>query len=620
MPEVSAPLETAATLLLEPSFKHEGVWHELPSRLADVQRDASGVRVEVVIGLPPSVPEKAPIGVHVAAHAVQCDRGMAHETEAMIVPKGASLEFSFGLARGSSKAAPPVRFSIDACEQTNCSTVFDEIVDPQAAASAEWADRIVDLEAMADKNVRFIFQTEAAAAADAPIMPVWGDPVVYARADRREDPPPNVVLISLDTLSARHLKPYGYAHQTTPFLDDTFGENGTIFEHAVAAATSTSPSHMTMFTGRQPSVNGVTTGVEVLPTQIPTITEIIRAAGLATAAVTEDGWLAVQHGFGRGFGTYVENKSPDIMQPTGQIDRTLDKAIAWLGRNANRHFFLFIHTFQVHDPFTPPQEYAALFPTVYGHEVTANSPRHLLEHRAYDQEIRYADDELKRLFATLRNHDLDENTVVIVVSDHGEEFGEHGWIGHGAHLFEEVSRVPLMFWGKGIGKKRRIVDPVGHADLAPTILELLRLTVPAGVQGRSLVPILADGPQHLEPRPYFTESWGAATKNVSFEPIDFVRPAFAVRLGDRKLARYKTNEGFRFEYYDLFEDPLEWGNLYAQRQQEVADLERLLTHYEADCAAAHAEAIRATASPKNPDEPTMDPRQLDKLRALGYLD
>jgi arylsulfatase A-like enzyme len=366
---------------------------------------------------------------------------------------------------------------------------------------------------------------------------------------------------------------------------------------------------MTIFTSLPPSVHGATDGFKVLASGILTLPEWIRAQGLDTAAVTEDGWVGAHQGFARGFDVFIENESARITAPEGQVDRTFARARRWLELHRDKRFFLFLHTYQVHAPYAPPARYAGLFVPPEGQA----APLHVRQLADYDREIRYTDDELAGLFAALERLGLADRTIVVVTSDHGEEFLEHGLVSHGAHLYEESVGVPLVLRGPGIPAGRRIAAPVGHADLMPTLLELLGLPVPGGLSGRSVRPLLQGGSGELEARPVFSEGWATfqpgADGGRAFEP-----PSLAVRRGERKLARYRSPDGTRYELYDLSADPGERSDLSRSEPGEAGGLRALLEAYERETARADRPAAPATAAP------ALDADREEKLRALGYLE
>jgi arylsulfatase A-like enzyme len=424
----------------------------------------------------------------------------------------------------------------------------------------------------------------------------------------------NIILISIDTLSAKHLPTYGYEFDTAPFIDQVLAKEGVVFDRCVAAATTTPQAHMSMFTSVQPCVHGVVNGLEVVTGKLTLLAEVLRAAGYETGAVTEDAWLACERGFGRGFNDCMENKSPDIMLVEGQIGLTLARAREWVQRNADMSFFLFVHTYQVHEPYAPPDEYRDLFRVRDGQEVGDDAPRGTSEVVGYDQEIRYTDDELRKFVDFLRDQKLLDRTAIVLTSDHGEEFAEHGFRRHGPTLYDEVTRVPLILWGPSLlPRGKRVTETVGHIDLMPTILDIAGLAAPTGASGMSLLP-LARGEAGVPPGPRYTEARVPSALNKDYEQVAFTPPAFLVETGLHKLSRYNDDNGFRYEFYDLGTDTGERNNRFSDGSAPVVQLQGLVDAYESGCRAA---AVRLGSEAK--EAVTLDPANMEKLRALGYV-
>lgn len=608
-------LREARQVLVLPRVKVGATWLEPPPQLLQARRHErySSVRVEIPI---PANPERRPVQISARGYGLDLMDLENLSTPAVEIPQGAWLEFAIGVLEPAS-GFDPVEFRVRACRGKDCETIFVGTFDPAGPDGGHWQDQRVSLTALAGGTRSFRFEARRLAQ-DAPFsLPLWANPTLYAPEARGADER-NVILLSVDTLRADHLSSYGYVHDTAPFMQERFGERGTVFETLVAAATITTPSHATMFTSLTPVTHGTIDGLHVLPKNLPTLAEWVLHQGRTTAAITEDGWLSIRHGFGRGFESFVENRSANIMDPEGQVDRTFAQARAWLTRNRDKRFFLFLHTFQVHTPYAPPARYDDLFAEHEGERIDENSPSQLRWMAEYDREIRYVDDELRLLFETLDALDLGRDTVFILVSDHGEAFLEHGVLEHGSRLDEEVVRVPLLMWGAGIPAGRRIQVPVAHLDLMPTILDFLRLPAPPGIQGLSLRPVLDGGDDaSFTNRPLYSESRGTMSLGPDRSIKIFEPPAFLVRIGDRKLTRYRNEgDGLSYEYYDLASDPEERRDLYRSHADEAADLFELLESYE-----ERGRALRARIDRGEPDSQAveLDPRQEEKLRALGYL-
>ncbi len=529
------------------------------------------------------------------------------ESRDVEIPQAGELTFALGATFGSpADTDRAVTFEVRACQAAACDAVFSERIDFTTAPAAEWLKRRVTLAPLAGTSRRFVFTTRTTSPTT---RVLWASPTLRAAIPRAATAR-NVILVSLDTLRADHLGSYGYHHDTAPFIDATFARGGTLFEHCVAAATTTMASHMTMFTSVPPSVHGV--GLEApvaLPSSIAPLPELLQAAGFTTGAITEDGWVTIKR-FGRGFDTYQENTGPNLMEPTGQVDVTFGQAKDWLKSHRDERFFLFLHTYQVHYPYVPPQEYAALFA-----DPGTTPPGFAGDAANYDREIRFVDDTFRDLFETIRSLELDDETIIVVTSDHGEEFGEHGCQYHGPHLYEEVAHVPLMMWGPGIPAGRRIAEPVGLLDVLPTILDLAGVAIPAQAMGQSLVPALASG--HAEAnRRLSTEAW--AMLNCGGHV--YKSPGIAIRVGAQKISRYTRDGAVAYELYDLAADPGERDDRQHEPGAGAAALKSLVDGYQDDCR-TRAAALRGQRGPESePSDVPIDERQREKLRALGYVE
>ncbi len=527
------------------------------------------------------------------------------ESRDVQVPTAGELTFALGATFDAGTATDRVvTFEVRACRAAACDTVFSERVDFTSPSAEGWLKRRVTLAQLAGTPRRFVFLARRSSPTT---RVLWATPTLRP-AIPRDASARNLILVSLDTLRADHLGSYGYRHDTAPFMDATFARGGTLFEHCVAAATTTMASHMTMFTSVPPSVHGV--GLEApvaLPSSIAPLPELLQAAGFTTGAITEDGWVTIKR-FGRGFDTYQENTGPDLMEPKGQVDVTFGQAKEWLASHRDERFFLFLHTYQVHYPYAPPKDYAALFA-----DPAATPSGAAADATNYDREIRFVDDTFRDLFATIRSLGLDDETIVIVTSDHGEEFGEHGCQYHGPHLYEEVAHVPLMMWGPGIPAGRRIAEPVGLLDLLPTILDLAGVAIPRQAMGQTLVPALASG--HAEAgRRLSTEAWSVLNCGGHV----YKSPGVALRVDAQKIARYDRDGSNGYELYDLAADPGERRNRYDETSAGV--LKDLVDRYLDDCR-TRAAALRGQGGPESvPTDVPIDDRQREKLRALGYLD
>ncbi|MFP6627482.1 MAG: sulfatase [Myxococcota bacterium] len=592
-------------------------WISLPGQRVSSVYERGKLRVHVDFELPESAGRKA--GVWVQAFAPRDSQAATHQTAHFRVPEAARLAFAIGVLEPAWLAGA-VEFSVSACEGGACETVFRKRVDPARSSERNFLDHAVGLQQWAGREIALRF--EARPLGDAGVsLPVWADPVLGV-PQPRDAAARNLVLISLDTLRADHIGAYGYARDTTPFLDSLAAE-GVLFENYVAASSSTRPSHMTMFTSLYPSVHGATenTGVRALPVSVKTLAELLREAGVATAAITENGAIDRSRGFDRGFDVYVENRdSQSANLRSGHIEETFARGADWLETARNRRFFLFLHTYQVHNPFTPPAAYDRFFSGDPGELARPAALRADWDPLLYDREIRYADDRVAALVGSLRAAGLLEDTLLVVTSDHGEAFLEHGFAAHGASVHHEVVNVPLLVSGPRIPAGRRLKNPVPMVDLMPTLLDLMGVAASGGEMGRSQAALVEGAPEpDVVERAIYSEAW--AERAYRAEGFDLIpQPTLALRLRGRKLVRSRTDSEdptrYRYELYDLVADPLERNDLYPHDPSAADDLLRILRRYERAVKGRHARL----ASPATDSEPRLDPDLEEKLRALGYLE
>lgn len=319
------------------------------------------------------------------------------------------------------------------------------------------------------------------------------------RADSTLRPTRGVLVISLDTLRADHLSAYGYSRDTSPFLD-ALARRGVLFEQVIAQYPSTLTSHMCVFTGLYPGEHGVYPPDAVLSERIPTLPELFRAGGYRTGGFTEGGFVAGRFGFARGFDTFDDRarRKPD------DVERTLARARAFVeGIGPEERYFLFVHSYQIHDPYDPPEPYASMFRDGEPPDTFPPDAAHLVRHNTYggelpagtveyfealyDGSIRYADDQLAEFFAFLEERGLTDDLTVVVLSDHGEQFQEHGQFVH-ADIYYETMHVPLVVVHPGLPAGRRVGRPVELLDVAPTLLDLAGIDADVSMSGRSRIP------------------------------------------------------------------------------------------------------------------------------------
>ena len=342
-----------------------------------------------------------------------------------------------------------------------------------------------------------------------------------------------LLLISIDTLRADHLGCYGYGRDTSPFID-SLAARGTLFENAYVQLPGTLPSHMSIFTGLYPSEHNVFPPDGVLAASIPTLPEVLLANGFRTAGHTEGGYMHAGYGFSRGF----EKFDHGAWRVETDLTRTFSRGLEFLQEVGGREpFFLFLHTYAVHDPYADARLPESHFPEAYGSLYWQDSPPPgavsptgpLLNQlnqqgkvhddsvkdyyrAAYDAQIRYLDDVLRDFFGTLEAMGLLDEMTIVLTSDHGEEFAEHGKLLHG-QIYRETLHVPLIVLHPGLPPGRRIPHLVQSIDIAPTLYDLAEVEAPPPMSGASLVPLL-QGEEPVGARDALVTSENSAARSL----------------------------------------------------------------------------------------------------------
>jgi len=433
--------------------------------------------------------------------------------------------------------------------------------------------------------------------------------------------PPNILLITIDTLRADHLSCYGYPLRTTPNIDRLAGQ-GVRFERAYTPIPLTGPAHISLFTGRYPQehgarINGLAHDDKARLLFWP---QILRRYGYRNAAFVSAWPLAGRLSrLDELFDHYDEelNRSYQWLNSSRWAEDVTPKAIAWLRTAAHRPFLLWVHYFDPHSPYRYRREFGRL--ARIGRAKRAAMSEEMRERVArYDSEIAYTDHHVGKLLEALEALDLARSTLVVLLSDHGESLGEHGYVGHGRHLYENIVRIPLILRWPGIIAAGKVVEgAVSLVDVAPTIIELAierfhgPLNIHALFSGRSFAKALEPGgmpPQERLIRHItFGGKKGFWPRWLSFLWTDLDDRPLRIGLlaGSRKLI-YSPQSG-SLEIYDLGRDPQELLPTRPARksplyQTETARLEQWL------------ESTAGAAG-----ENRMTERDLRVLRSLGYV-
>jgi arylsulfatase A-like enzyme/tetratricopeptide (TPR) repeat protein len=400
---------------------------------------------------------------------------------------------------------------------------------------------------------------------------------------------PNVVLVTLDTVRADHLGCYGHPRSTSPNVDALAGR-GVLFSQAATVAPLTLPAHASMLTGMYPTHHGVrVNGNTAVGQSQRTLAEVLHDRGYATGAFIAGFVLDGRWGLNQGFDVYddrfdlnrYEHVDLGSVQRPGNV--VMDAALAWLAAHEQGSFFAWIHLYDAHAPYEPPEPFASQYA---GLGLAG----------LYDGEIAFADAQVGRCVSWLRENGLDRKTVVVVVGDHGEGLGSHGEGNHGYFVYDYALRVPLVVATplaalQGV----RVESQVSIVDVFPTVLALAGFDVPGTVHGRSLVPAMLGRP--LAEGYAYAESMTPSLQ-FGWSPLQTLR-----------TSRYKLIQAPRPELYDLSVDPGEQTNVAARQplvlEELAARLDRLV-----------AETSRDAPEPATAD---LDMDTVERLAALGYI-
>ena len=401
---------------------------------------------------------------------------------------------------------------------------------------------------------------------------------------------PNVVLISLDTTRADHLGCYGNADARTPAIDG-LARQGVLFSQAASPAPLTLPSHSSIMTGLYPTNHGVRlNGTNALSQQHTTLAEALSDNGYQTGAFVGAFVLDGRWGLNQGFRTYDDQfdmskvKQLDLAAVQRPANQVFDAALRWLDERKSGPFFTWIHLYDPHTPYEPPEPLMS--------EFSRRGPA-----GPYDGEIAFVDQQVDRLLSWLRSTGIDQRTIIVIVGDHGEALGSHGEGTHGYYIYDYAQHVPFIV-ATPIDRLQgvRVDSQVSLVDVFPTVLALTGIEVKSRVHGRSLLPLM----------------FGSAAAGDIYAYSESMAPDLQFgwsALHSLRSPRYKYIEAPRPELYDLAADPGEATNIFAQQTtlafEMARQLERLIAETSRDAPA--------------PEAANLDQETVERLAALGYV-
>jgi len=396
----------------------------------------------------------------------------------------------------------------------------------------------------------------------------------------------NLLFITLDTTRADSIGIYGNTKTKTPNIDN-LGQNGIVFKNCYAPVPLTLPSHCSIFTGRYPIAHQVrNNGTYYLNNHEQTLAEIFKSHGYQTSAIIASFTLFSKFGLSQGFDFYDEsfNSQQMILNFLSEItaDMVYDKFTNWLQQYNGKKFFLWIHFYDPHYPYLSHPE----INTKFDHS-------NLMK---YFGEIAFTDLYVGKIINDLKSKNLLDNTIVVIVGDHGEAFGEHGEYGHGIFCYEESLKVPLIFYNSGLFKNRDFIDNrISVVDLMPTILDIYNFNTPSSLQGKSFSHLI-EGKKERHRRLIYFESMDGKEKN-NWAPLT------GIIENDYKYISLPEPE-----LYDLKNDLPEDNNLVKKEVKLAKNLDQKLMEFVNDYSDLPELAKRK-----------LSPDDIKKLKSLGYI-
>lgn len=450
-----------------------------------------------------------------------------------------------------------------------------------------------------------------AAESDVPQTLLWSNPTIVVPS--RAAAYPNVVLYVIDGLRPDRLGLAGYARQTSPFLDE-LARRGVVFRNAYAQATWTKPSVTTLLTSLYPQTHGVgaRSSLDALPSSVVTLQDQLRAHGYLTAQFAGNAFASTLSNLDQGFDWALGPDAFLIADAAAKKDKLHSddlnaRVLPWIEAHSRERFFVYVHSIDPHPPCAAPRRPRTL-------------PGGDTESELYDEEIRFNDDQIRKLYQKLEQLGIAHDTLFVVTADHGEAFFDHGKAGHGLSVHQEEIRIPLLFVRPGALRPRAVDAPVQAVDVMPTILR--HCAVPfdrTRFQGQDLLGVSAEA---LRSRKVFASRF--VYPDAAELPEFFEQEHFAVIEGPSKLIVRGPHGPPSLELYDLLADPGE------RTDRSAADPGRATGLYAALMAfVRQQQAARVAFLREHPDEATPPARAgirgslpqdaLERLQSLGYL-
>lgn len=445
------------------------------------------------------------------------------------------------------------------------------------------------------------------------------EPYIVKARSRAEN---NVILILVDTLRADHLPIYGYKLDTAPHLSK-LSQNAVVFENVMSQASWTSPSVASIFTSMMSSEHGVLSSYSLrLKPDNLALAEILKDEGYFTKGISANPLISEATFFDQGFTSFEEVPAKYMVYRSTDI--VVSKTLKWLDQRKNTDpFFMYVHFIDPHDPYLAPRPftfqtkkwnlsnvsqtllYMFLQPSGYGMYGVGRTntlyPGQVDNMRdRYDGEIKYIDQAISQIFRKLEERSLLNNTLVILTSDHGEEFLEHGDIKHGATLYQETIHVPLiMFFPNGKWSGKRLKAPARSIDISPTILDFLKVEQPETFRGESLLPIISGS--ETQDRLVISELYSVFNESL--------RAVSVTSDGYKLIKSFDEKANSTLELFSLGDDPGEKVNIIQHKPELVRVLENMVQEH----------LKKYNVKPGQPRKGKLDTEIIDRLKAIQYF-
>lgn len=514
------------------------------------------------------------------------------------IPDNGFLQFGVGVA--ASSPGKNVSFEI----YVNSNKIFSRYL-TEIKENKRWFDEKINLSKYRGKRVNLRFKTlhrTQAHDSTSSVMAGWSkirlSEVAPVSRNLSSTDQPNVILIVLDTQRADHLTCYGYNRDTSPTLKK-FAEEGILFENAISQSSWTWPATATILTGLYPYTHGViNNNKSFLVNDIVTLAELLQKNHFTTFGVSANPLINKSKNFDQGFETFKE--LPEKAEVLNQ------RFLSWLEINNDLQFFAYLHYMDPHEPYSAPGRYHTMFDQKYkgkfpfkedpwywkDQQFTERDVEHLVAR--YDGETRYWDSQFKDLLENLRRLNVLEKTIIILTSDHGEAFLEHGRFGHSQHLYDELTRVPFIIWLPERTESKRIVEQVETVDIYPTLCTILGIEIPKNIQGKSLFP-WTEVKSHS---PY------AFSQTEAVIPGKGISMRISVRTNEWKLIYTPSSK--KYELFELSVDREEKNNSFG-----LHSIDKFQSKLE--------EWLLATRKNMPDNRQEIDADTMQKLRSLGYI-